>query len=154
VAMSSPRLRSQGAGRLPAARSFRPRVEELESRCLLSAVNQLFVRTAWQDLVGQPISHTELARLSRRLDHGVSRHGIVTQNEQTRSYRTHLVQELNQMLLGTAVRTDLFRQEVAFLAAGRAIEQLEAVLLASADYYRRAGGTNAGFLRAVYHDVL
>src|SRR5262249_276866 len=116
--------------------------------------NQLFVRTAWQDLVGQPISHTELARLSRRLDHGVSRHGIVTQIEQTRSYRTHLVQELNQMLLGTAVRTDLFRQEVAFLAAGRAIEQLEAVLLASADYYRRAGGTNAGFLRAVYHDVL
>src|SRR5258707_2530111 len=50
--------------------SFRPRLEELEPRCLLSTVEQLFVSGAWQDLVGKPIAPGELARLSGRLDHG------------------------------------------------------------------------------------
>jgi hypothetical protein len=151
--MPAPRLNPsvRRAGSLP---SFRPRVEQLEPRCLLSTVDQLFVRSAWQDLVGKPIPQAELGRLSRRLDHGVSRRGIVEQIEQTRAYRTHLVRGLDQTLLGTARWAGLFRQEVAFLAAGGAVEQLEAVLLASADYYRRAGETNLGFLRAVYRDVL
>src|SRR5262249_31592437 len=127
---------------------------ELEPRCLLSTFAQLFVRTAWQDLVGHPIAHAELARLSHRLDHGVSRHDVVEQIEQTGAYRSHLVHGLNHALLGTAGPAGLFRQEMDFLAAGGAVEKLEAVLLASADYYRRAGETNLGFLRAVYHDVL
>src|SRR5262249_6702590 len=123
-------------------------------RCLLSTVDQLFVRSAWQDLVGQPIAAKELAQLSGHLNRGVSRHRIVQEIEQTAAYRRQLVRGLNQDLLGAAGGSGLFRQEVDFLAAGGAVEQLEAVLLASAAYYRRAGGTNRGFLRAVYHDVL
>jgi hypothetical protein len=40
------------------------------------------------------------------------------------------------------------------LAAGASSTQLEAILLGSAEYYGNAGGTNAGFVSAVYQTVL
>src|SRR5262249_32437538 len=80
------------SGRRPGtSASSRPRVEELEARCLLSTIDQLFVGSAWQDLVGQPIAARELAQLSGHLNHGVSRHGIVQEIEQTDAYHRHLV---------------------------------------------------------------
>jgi hypothetical protein len=133
---------------------FRPRVEELEPRCLPSSLDGLFVSNAWQDLVGRPIPPSQLARLSRRLDHGASRPRVVEQIEQTTAYRSQLVRGLNQALLGAMLGPDVVRQEVAFLGAGGTTDQLQAALLASADYYRRAGGTAVGWLRAVYRDVL
>jgi hypothetical protein len=133
---------------------FRPQVEELEARYVLSSVDSLFVASAWQDLVGKPIPPAELARLSGRLDHGVSRPRVVREIEQTGAYRTHFVRELNQTLLGGALAADVVGEEKAFLAAGGTADQFEAALLASADYYRRAGGTAVRFLRAVYRDVL
>jgi hypothetical protein len=134
--------------------SFRPRFEELEPRCLPSTLDQLFVSGAWQDLVGRPIPPGQLARLSHRLAHGVSRQRVVEQIEQTEVYRTHLVRGLNQVLLGSALGADGVRQEVAFLNSGGTVGQLEAALLASADYYHKAGGTVGHFLRSLYRDVL
>jgi hypothetical protein len=133
---------------------FHPRVEELEPRRLLSTLDQLFVGNAWQDLVGTPVSSRELARLSRRLDHGTSRASIVEQIEQTAAYRTAFVRGLNQGLLGASLGADVVGEETAFLAAGGTADQLQAALMSSADYYRRAGGTPVGFLRAVYRDAL
>jgi hypothetical protein len=73
--------------------------------------------------------------------------------EQTTAYRGQLVRGLNRALLGSALGADVVRQEVAFLAAGGAVEQLEAALLAAPNYYQKAGGTIVHFLRALYRDV-
>jgi Domain of unknown function (DUF4214) len=42
----------------------------------------------------------------------------------------------------------------ALLAAGGTLEQVESMILASPEYYQTHGGSDAGFLAAVYHDVL
>jgi acyl-CoA thioesterase-1 len=48
----------------------------------------------------------------------------------------------------------LVQRQSAFLGSGGTVNQLEAVLFGSPEYYRQAGGTAAGFLDALYQDVL
>ena len=42
----------------------------------------------------------------------------------------------------------------SLLATGASHEQIRAAILASDEYFQRAGGTERGFLEALYHDVL
>jgi hypothetical protein len=62
---------------------------------------------------------------------------------------------LYRRLLHTTAGKKTLARALAFLAGGGTWQQLEAWLFASLDYFqRRAGGSGAGFLQAIFHDVL
>jgi hypothetical protein len=70
-------------------------------------------------------------------------------------YRIHLVQGWHRTLLGRAADLPRLMQCVQFLAAGGAVVRLKEALLALPEYFSHCGGdTDAGFLEALYRDVL
>jgi hypothetical protein len=149
------RLEQRRSRPLARTGSVRPRVEELDPRCLLNASNRLFAANAYQDLVQHRIAPDRLALYRRQLDHGVSRSKVVTEIESTPEYRSHLVQELYHTLFHQ--RPDAQTQDAAltFLAGGGTTEQLQVQLLGSSRYFERRGGsTDRGFLAALFHDVM
>src|SRR5262245_36192262 len=80
-------------------RPFRPQVEPLEDRVMLSAdslatPHERFVAQVAQDLLGQPVDPARLAILSGRLDQGVSRQRVVRAIEDSLESRAKQVQDL------------------------------------------------------------
>jgi len=69
-------------------------------------------------------------------------------------FQTREVQALYQNLLQRNADAGGLAGFTGFLAAGGTIAQVEANLLGSAEFFQDAGGTNAGFVAALYQDVL
>jgi Tol biopolymer transport system component len=70
-------------------------------------------------------------------------------------YRQLVVRNLYSTLLKRQADPGGLNAWVNFLAAGGTTEQVQAGLIGSAEYFNtRGGGTNSGFLSALYHDVL
>jgi hypothetical protein len=117
--------------------------------------NEAYVMRLYVDLLGRQADSAGLAHWSALLDRGVSRAQVALSIEQSLEYRKDEVQALYAHYLhrnadpaGLAVFTN-------FLAHGGTLEQVAADLVGSGEYYQtRAGGTNAGFLDALYHDAL
>ena len=72
----------------------------------------------------------------------------------SQEYLTREATQLYQAVLGRAPDAGGLNSSVAMLASGASSTQLEAALLGSAEYYGNAGGTNAGFVMALYQTVL
>jgi hypothetical protein len=70
-------------------------------------------------------------------------------------YRIRLVQRLHRALLGRAADLPRLMRCVKFLAAGGAVVRLKEMLLGLPEYFiNRGGNAHAGFLQALYRDVL
>jgi hypothetical protein len=90
-----------------------------------------------------------------QLQEGVSRGQVVLAIESSPEYRALQVQGLYRSLLKRAADPGGLASSIAFLAAGGTVEQLGAVIAGSQEYFQaRGGGTNNGFLGALYQDVL
>jgi len=72
----------------------------------------------------------------------------------SQEYLTLEATHLYQNVFGRAPDAGGLASSVAMLAAGASSTELEAILLGSAEYYGAAGGTNAGFVSAVYQTAL
>jgi hypothetical protein len=124
------------------------------------SANQEFVALVYQDLLGRPAGDTELAAWGGLLDMGVSRSQVVLDIETApgNEYYTHLVKGFYQAYLRRAESPSddsALVSYLGFLAAGGSVEQVRAMFVGSAEYFdTRGGGTNAGFLSALYQDVL
>src|SRR5262249_2423038 len=85
----------------------------------------------------------------------VSRHHVRHQSEGTAEYRTRQVQVFHALLLNRAPDSTGLAAFAGFLGAGGTVEQVKASILGSGEYFTsRSGGTNDGFLAALYRDVL
>ncbi len=71
-----------------------------------------------------------------------------------REYETALVIQYFRMFLGRTPGASEAAGWAAKLAAGTRDEALIGQFVASAEYFRRAGGTNAGWLNHLYTDLL
>ncbi len=147
-------------GRRPAAPSrrwFRPRVEELESRILLdSGLNRAFVTQVYRDLLGRDADPAGLAGWAGALDAGwLTRSLVVLGVEGSLEYRARQVEDLYATLLHRPADPLGLAGFVTFLGQGGTAERAAALLLGSAEYRQnRGGGSDAGFLAALYADVL
>jgi hypothetical protein len=107
-----------------------------------------------QDLFGAADS-TTAAAVAQSLDQGASLTQVVRDLLRSEDYRVRRVQRLYQALLHRRARGKELRRALDLLARGGTIEQVEAEVLASDDYFRRrGGGTGAGFLEALSEDLL
>jgi hypothetical protein len=117
--------------------------------------NQVFVTRLYQALFGAPPTPAAVAFLSQRLDQGASPFQVVLDLLHSPEYRLLRVQGLYRTLLHRRPSKKELARALRFLAHGGTLQQLEVWLFASAEYFqKRAGGTGAGFLQALFHDVL
>jgi hypothetical protein len=149
--------RSSSNGRRPktnAGRRFRPALEGLEARELLASSSQLFVTQAYRDLLHREAEPGGLAFWSGLIDRGHSRADVALGIESSPETRAKAVSGLYGSLLGRPPDPLGLSSAIQFLGAGGRMEQLEAVLLGSPEYFQRGGGTTRGFLKALYRDIL
>jgi Domain of unknown function (DUF4214) len=88
------------------------------------------------------------------LNQGVSRQIIVGVIEQSVEYRTDEVERLYQQLLNRNADAQGLNGFVNALGSGATILQVEAAIVGSPEFFQDAGGTNQGFVTALYGDLL
>jgi streptogramin lyase len=117
--------------------------------------SQAFVSQAYRDLLGREADPVGLAGWSVMIDQGTARSDVVRAIEVSPEYQGVVVQQLYATYLRRSADPVGLASGEAFLAGGGTREVLAAMLLGSAEYYQsQGGGTDAGFLSALYLDAL
>jgi uncharacterized protein GlcG (DUF336 family) len=133
-----------------------PSLEALERREVPVATgNSLFLAQAYHDLLGRAPDPSAQATFGGALDSGtLTRFGVALAIENSPEYRGDQVQGLYQHFLGRPADATGVAAFAASVAAGLPVESFEASLLGSPEYFQRHGGTNDGFISALYADLL
>lgn len=135
-------------------RAFRPAVEQLESRILLTASNQLFVDSVYHDLLRRPGEPSGLAFWTDLLERGESREQVAFSMASATEYRMNTVNFLYRDLLKRPTDSGGFDHFLTLLNSGGTDEQARAEVLGSTEYFQtRAGQSAAGFVTAIYEDI-
>jgi len=117
--------------------------------------NQLFVAHAYLDLLLRPVDPGGLTTWVNFLNAGGTRQNVALGIENSQEYRTVVVQRLFTHYLNRSADMGGLATYTAVLATGGTDEQVAAALAGSQEYFQvRGGGTNNGFLAALYQDVL
>jgi hypothetical protein len=130
-------------------------LEELLPGGVRGTPNLRWLSEAYRDILNRQIDAGGLAAWGNQLNQGMSRVQIVQAIETSKEYRTDQVQALYTQYLHRSADVPGLANGVAFLQSGGAVEQLAAAMAGSAEYFQsRGGGTNSGFLAALYLDAL
>jgi hypothetical protein len=117
--------------------------------------NERFVAQVYLDVLHRPADPVGLGFWSGMLEGGASRSQVVLGIEGSAEFRALTVQNLYSTILHRGVDAGGLSSFTNMLANGGTIEQVEEALLSSPEYFQaRGGGTNDGFLHALYQDVL
>ncbi len=117
--------------------------------------SQRLVAQVYRDLLEREAEPAGLQWWSSLIDQGVAAFQVVQLMEQSPEYRSKIVQRFYLELLGRPAEPLGLSYWVRLLEAGFTVEQVRAGILGSPEYFEaRGGGTNDGFLRALYLDVL
>ena len=126
----------------------------------LPDANHSFVYQSYLDLLHRRVEVAGLASWSGFLDSGASRADVVRGIEGSVEYRTKVIEKLYRSLLGRGVDPRGLTGGMLLLSGTPSmggvdlVTRLKAIILGSEEYLLvRGGGTNAGFLSAVYHDL-
>jgi uncharacterized membrane protein len=132
-------------------------VEELLPDGTRGTANQRFIAEEYRDLLGRAVDAGGLQSWVPLLDAGVSRADVVRaiENAPGNEYRFHLVDQLyRQFLHRSSIGDGGAAGWVGLLAGGGTVEQVEAGIVGSPEYYQTRGGDSAaGWLNAVYQDL-
>src|SRR5262249_10589435 len=118
--------------------------------------DQSFVIRVYRDLLLRAPDSSGLAFFTGLLDQGTATRTQVAQAiENSQEYQTLEVSNLYQGVLRRAADPSGLNTWVHYLAQGGTAEQLRALLLGSDEYFSRfGGGSNSGYLAALYQDAL
>jgi hypothetical protein len=118
--------------------------------------NTRFVDRLYQDLLGRAADAAGLAFWKGKLDQGLmTRSQVAAAIEGSTDYMTIVTQKAYQQFLHRGADQGGVNSWVDFLRQGHTIEQMEAGLIGSAEYFQvRGGGTNDGFLSSLFQDAL
>jgi hypothetical protein len=118
--------------------------------------DQRFVAQLYADLLGRPVDAGAYSFWSAALDQGsLSRNGLAQALLASPEYGADKVEQLYQSVLGRPADPAAVSFWTDFLGHGNTALQLRSILLGSDEYFSRRGGeSNAGFLAALYQDVL
>jgi uncharacterized repeat protein (TIGR01451 family) len=118
-------------------------------------LNAQFVAQVYRDLLHRPADALGQAAWSNFLDNGGSRSQLVLDIESSPEFLGNEVDAVYNRLLHRPADTAGRNAFVNFLESGGTVEQMEAQIAGSPEYFQsRGGGTNDGFLNALYQDGL
>jgi hypothetical protein len=128
---------------------------ELSPALFVGNANQAFVFKVFRDLLGRLPDPGGLAAFAQLMSQGFSPTQVVQTIEGSLEYRAREVQNLYTRLLHRSADAGGLIAFANMLGAGGTVAQVEVGLLASGEYFaNRGGGTDAGFVNALYLDVL
>jgi uncharacterized protein (TIGR03118 family) len=118
--------------------------------------NQRFVDQVYQNLLNRQADAMGLAFWSGQLDAGTAtRTQIVQAIEGSTEFAQIVVQKAYTQFLHRSADPAGLNMWVGALLSGQTIEQVDAAIVGSPEYFQnRGGGTNSGFLTALYQDAL
>lgn len=119
---------------------------------------QRWINEVYRDLLGRPVDAGALAYWTKQAAAGETLSQIVTQIEQsgpTHEYFHVQVEALYAKYLHRAADADGLNSFVTSLVDGATLDQVAASIVGSPEYYaNRGGGSDRGFLNALYQDAL
>ncbi len=123
---------------------------------LLTANHERFVSGAYEDILLRMADPNGLSHFTSLLDRSVAtRSQVAAQMLGSEEYREVVVRGLYNGLLRRAPDPEGLRIFVTFFRNGGTVEQVQALLAGSPEYFQnRSGGTVDGFLDALYQDLL
>jgi hypothetical protein len=119
-----------------------------------SPVIQNYVLSVYDDLFDRAPDPTGLATWSGALASGTPRVAVANAITSSREFRTGLIAGAYDAYLGRDPDGPGLENWLRNMSAGMTIEQLDSGFIASDEYWAGAGGTSAGWVRALYADVL
>lgn len=122
--------------------------------CGQSTATRCAVAAIYQQLLGRSADAASLASYASQIDAGqTTRAQLATTLEGSDEWRTHIVGLLFQSLLGRSPEAASSTYYVGQLRS-TTLDAVVAGIAGSQEYLTRAGGTNDGFVTAVYRDLL
>ncbi len=112
-----------------------------------------FVGNVYELLLHRPADQGGLSFWIAQLNTGTPPSTVVADIEASNEYLTDLVASLYQEYLGRSPDAGAAGW-IDYLAAGGSVEQVTAGILGSAEYFADHGGTNQGYLDALYQQLL
>lgn len=134
---------------VPALRAL----EELGDRAVPSAASNVFVSQLYQDVLGRAASGGELASWGQAIDSGTSQRDVALRVQQSPEGRVTAANGIYRDVLGRSIDPaglNYFANQLLHVSS----ERVEAQVLGSAEFFARAGGTNEGFVAALYRTAL
>lgn len=118
--------------------------------------NGVFVMAVYEDLLSRPADQNGLTFWTSQLDQFLlTRSQVTLAIEETNEYLTDVVENIYQTLLKRDADSQGLNTYVPFLASFGTIEQVQAVIAGSTEYFQNRGaGTINGFLTNLYLDLL
>jgi hypothetical protein len=113
------------------------------------------VERLYRDLLNREPYPGEREFAEGLLDNGFGRAQAALLIARSLDYRIYTIQNVYRALLGRPASLARLLRMVDYVAGGGTLRRLKAVLFGSPDYFLNRGGcTYAGFVTALYHDVL
>jgi len=112
-------------------------------------------RQVFLDLLQRPADASGFAALKTQVIQGDSTYHAVQSLQNSDEYRTLLVNQAYQTVLRRAPDASGLAGGLAFLRGGGGFQALEVGLYGSQEYFNNiGGGTNSGYLAAIYNDIV
>jgi uncharacterized protein (TIGR03118 family) len=126
-----------------------------DSAALVGSPNQRYMAQVYLDLLGRPVDPTGLDYWTAQMQSQQSPLQIARAIEGSSEYRSNQVQAAYSSLLKRNADPTGLAAAQGFLAAGGTVPEMDAILAGSAEYFaNRGGGTNTGFMQALFQDAL
>ncbi len=117
--------------------------------------NQAFVGQLYNDLLQRPADAAGLAFWTNQLNNGASRQQVVAAIEASGEFQADEVNSLYTQYLHRNADSGGLNFWVAQLNHGATLDQVAAGIVGSQEFFAtQGGGTNAGFITALYQDAL
>jgi|GEM_PF-1431227 len=116
--------------------------------------NAAFVTQLYHDLLRRTPDSAGFGHWLTQMGQGMARVQVAQQFEQSTEYLTNAVHGLYQTLLGRTADPTGLANSLAYLNAGGTLDGVRAALAGSDEYFMKHGGNTAGFLAALYQDLL
>jgi len=120
----------------------------------MSNADEQWLNAVYEDVLGRPIDSQALQNFETEISDGFSLGQIAYQIVTSPESCQDLVTSWYVQYLGRTPDSGELTTLAGALSGGTTVEQVEADILGSPEYFQNAGGTDTGFVTALYHQLL
>jgi hypothetical protein len=113
-----------------------------------------FICALYQDVLGRPADAAGLATFTGQLSAGTSRSTVAEELLTSTEYRQDLIASYYQQYLGRPADGGGIATFLTLFSHGASAENVQAAIMGSAEFANRSGGSDDGFVAALYQDLL
>ncbi len=113
-----------------------------------------FICALYQDVLGRTADPTGLSTYETQLSTGTSRFAVAAELLTSTEHRRDLIASYYEQYLGRAADEGGFTTFLTLFGQGGSDETVQAAILGSTEFANRTGGSDSGFVSALYQDLL